>query len=318
MTSRSDMKYAKRYTRIINARYAALREKEENDRIARCRIARSDKEFAKAEKAFLDASLAYARAGATSNAADDLKKNYETAKALVDKICAEKGYDLSLHVHCKKCGDTGFIGEKLCSCALPLYLALVKEDSGINRIPRFTFKDNRAGDTDCAQSKALCLLYDKMQEFCDKFNDTRIKFLLFTGQSGVGKTSLAYAIANELTSKGVSVCFVTAFEFVNLMLKYHTSDVSRRSQYSDFLLECDMLIIDDLGTEPMLKSVTKEYLYNVVDTRIVNGKKTMITSNLNLEELMARYGERTVSRMTDKNYSVTRELLGDDLRKFRF
>ena len=125
-------------------------------------------------------------------------------------------------------------------------------------------------------------------------------------------------LASELLSKNLSVCFVTAFEFNNLMLRYHTSDVAKRSQYMDFLLDCDMLIIDDLGTEPVLKSVTKEYLYNVVDTRIVNGKKTMITSNLNLEELMARYGERTISRMTNKSYSVTRELLGDDLRKFRF
>lgn len=312
------MRYAKRYTRIISARYAALREREERDRELRSAVARKDPDFAKSERAYLDASLSLARAKALGTATDAEVKAYDAAKRAIDDLCAKKGYDLSLHVHCKKCGDTGFVGERLCSCAMPLYLALVKEDSGIKRIPKVTFDDNRAGDVDCRQSKQLTILYDKMKEFCDKFYDTRVMFILLTGQSGVGKTTLAYAIANELLSKNLSVCFVTAFEFNNLMLRYHTSDVAKRSQYMDFLLDCDMLIIDDLGTEPVLKSVTKEYLYNVVDTRIVNGKKTMITSNLNLEELMARYGERTISRMTNKSYSVTRELLGDDLRKFRF
>lgn len=312
------MRYAKRYTRIISARYAALREREERDQKSRCTVARKDPEYVKAEKILLDASIAYARAKAQGKDCADEEKTYNDAKAAVDSICADKGYDLSLHVHCSKCGDTGFIGERLCSCAMPLYMALVKEDSGIKRIPKFRFSDNRAGDVDCAQSKQLSVLYDKMKEFCDRFHDTRVNFILLTGQSGVGKTSLAYAIVNELLEKGVSVCFLTAFEFNNLMLKYHTSNISERAKYMDFLLDCEMLIIDDLGTEPVLKSVTKEYLYNVVDTRIVRGKKTMITSNLDLEELMLRYGERTVSRMTNKSYSVTRELLGDDLRKFRF
>lgn len=312
------MRYAKRYTRIISARYAALREREERDQQARCRVARSDEDFAKAESAFSQASLDYARAKASGADCEAQKAAFEKTKAVIDEICAKKGYDLSLHVHCKNCNDTGFVGERLCACAMPLYLALVKQDSGIIRIPKVTFDDNRAADTDCRQSKQLCVLYDKMREFCDRFSDTRVKFILLTGQSGVGKTTLAYAVANALLEKGVSVCFVTAFEFNNLMLRYHTTNVSARSQYMDFLLDCDMLIIDDLGTEPVLKSVTKEYLYNVVDTRLVNGKKTMVTSNLNLEELMARYGERTVSRMTNKTYSLTKELLGDDLRKFRF
>lgn len=312
------MRYPKKYTRLISARYAALREKEERDQQKRCAVARKDPEFAEAEKVYTDASIAFARAKVLKEDYSDEERAYNDAKAVVDRILKEKGYDLSLHVHCKKCGDTGFVGEKLCSCAMPLYLAMVKEDSGISRIPKVTFDDNRVADTDCAQSKQLTVLYDKMKEFCDRFRDTRVKFILLTGQSGVGKTTLAYAIANALLEKGVSVCFLTAFEFNNLMLRYHTTNVAARAQYMEFLLDCDMLIIDDLGTEPVLKSVTKEYLYNVVDSRVVSGKKTMITSNLNLEELMLRYGERTVSRMTDKTYSVTRELLGDDLRKFRF
>lgn len=312
------MKYTKRYVRIIAARYAALREKEERDRQLRCDAARRNPEFLKAEKLFSETSLDFAVAKAKGGDCKKEETAYLEAKKAYDSVCEKNGYDLTLHVRCKICNDTGFVGERLCKCATPLYYSLVKEDSGIKRIPDFTFDDNRAGEVDCAQSRQLCVLYDKMKEFCDRFNDTRVKFILLTGQSGVGKTSLAYAITNALVKKGVSVCFLTAFEFCNLMLRYHTTDVAKRSDYMDFILDCDMLIVDDLGTEPMLKSVTREYLYNVVDTRLSNGKKTMITSNLNLEELMLRYGERTVSRMTNKSYSVALELLGDDLRKFRF
>lgn len=312
------MRYPKRYARFITARYAAIREREERDRDARCAAARKDPEYAQAERNYSAASLDYARVKASGKDCGKEKAAFEWAEKALSAIASEKGYDLSLHVRCKKCGDTGFVGEKLCSCAMPLYLALIKEDSGTGHIPKVSFDDNLAGNSDCAQSKQLSVLYDKMKEFTEKFATTRVKFILFTGQSGVGKTTLAYATANALMEKGVSVCFVTAFEFNNLMLRYHTTSLAERAKYMDFLLDCDMLIIDDLGTEPILKSVTKEYLYNVIDTRLSDGKKTMVTSNLNVEELMVRYGERTVSRMTNKTYSLARELCGDDLRKFRF
>ena len=163
------MKYTKRYVRIIAARYAALREKEERDRQLRCDVARRNPEFLKAEKLFSETSLDFAVAKAKG---DDCKKEetaYLEAKKAYDSVCEKNGYDLTLHVRCKICNDTGFVGERLCKCATPLYYSLVKEDSGIKRIPDFTFDDNRAGEVDCAQSRQLCVLYDKMKEFCDRF-----------------------------------------------------------------------------------------------------------------------------------------------------
>ena len=120
------MRYAKRYTRIISARYAALREREERDRELRSAVARKDPDFVEAERAYLDASLSLARSKALGKATEQEIRAYDAAKKAMDELCSEKCYDLGLHVRCKKCGDTGFIGEKLCSCAMPLYLALVK------------------------------------------------------------------------------------------------------------------------------------------------------------------------------------------------
>lgn len=300
---------------LINERYAAIRDSEQEDLLRRRREARKNPEFAKAEDAFNESALALAKVKARRQDDKTAQENYEIAKKNYEQVIGKYGFDLSLHVKCKRCNDTGFVKGKPCSCAQQLYLDIIRKQNGNGKIPHFTFDDNTISQTDCKQQKQLCVLYDKMREFCEKFYGSQIKFVLLCGQSGTGKTSLAYAMCNALLDKGVTVCFVTAFEFNNLILRYHTTPVAVRSQYLDSVLDCDFLVIDDLGTEPMLKSVTKEYLYNVVDTRVNSGKKTMVTSNLSLEELMLRYGERTISRMTNKSYSLTRQLLGDDLRK---
>ena len=185
-------------------------------------------------------------------------------------------------------------------------------------IPAFTFADDRSLQMDCSQSDTLVKLYDVMKRFCDKFDDSRIKFILLCGQAGTGKSSLAYATANELISRGHSVCCMSAFDFNNALLKYHTSRLVDRASVMEPLTDSDFLVIDDLGSETVLRNVTLEYLYNIVESRVNHGKRTMITTNLSLEELMARYGERTVSRMTNKSYSLTRELSGEDLRLLRF
>ena len=111
---------------------------------------------------------------------------------------------------------------------------------------------------------------------------------------------------------------MSAFDFNNALLKYHTSRLVDRASVMEPLTDSDFLVIDDLGSETVLRNVTLEYLYNIVESRVNHGKRTMITTNLSLEELMARYGERTVSRMTNKSYSLTRELSGEDLRLLRF
>ena len=87
------------------------------------------------------------------------------------------------------------------------------------------------------------------------------------GPTGTGKTCVLSAIGNELITKGYSVKFISAFDFNNLMLKYHTAPLDERSLYLDEVIEPDFLIIDDLGTENILKNVTCEYLLNMLSTR---------------------------------------------------
>ena len=116
---------------------------------------------------------------------------------------------------------------------------------------------------------------------------------------------------------GRTVVFVTAFTFLNRALSYHTSFDQGRADMLTPLLDCDVLIIDDLGTESVLKNVTAEYLYLVVNQRQLRGLTTVITSNLSVDGVAARYGERIASRLFDRTLCYTAEFDFADIRKIK-
>ena len=135
------------------------------------------------------------------------------------------------------------------------------------------------------------------------------------GKPGTGKTFLASCMANTIMQRGYSVVFLTAFETVERMLKYHTTFDATKTTYLAPLLDCDLLIIDDLGSEGIYRNVTVEYFFHVINERRLANKTTLITSNLTVNEIGIRYGERTASRLFDKSACYTREFTFADARK---
>lgn len=229
-----------------------------------------------------------------------------------DEILVKSGVThemLNPPFECEKCKDTGLVGGKPCSCVISKCASdgmiddsASFEQSDINVFP----KEERDG---------IAKVYSTAKAFCDKFPYTNKLNLLLYGRCGSGKTYLASCIANEVTSKGYSVIMLSAFALINRMHKYHTTFDYDRSSYLDPLLDCDLLIIDDLGTETMMKNVTVEYLFHIINERMIENKHTVITTNFDDEMIRSRYGDRTYSRLFGNKQSAGFALSNTDLRK---
>ena len=211
---------------------------------------------------------------------------------------------------CEKCGDSGIFEGYYCECVKK---RMAKESIN-SPIPPFTFEESDLSlfrkDKELAERA-----YETMRIFCAKFPHTKNVNLLFIGNAGTGKTFLASCVANELERQGRNVLFLSAFRFNDICLKYHTSFDNARTDGLNAVIDAELLVIDDLGTESILKNVTKEYLYTVISERMNAGRHTIITTNLNESMLEARYGERIVSRLFTTRACLTLALTGEDLRR---
>lgn len=218
--------------------------------------------------------------------------------------------DLESQYFCKKCNDSGVLNEKHCLC---FEQVLNQEFLKVNKIENNTSQTFENSDASKISLETQDT-YKKMQLWCERFPNVKTKNLILQGGTGIGKTYLVNAIANELTSKSFIVQNLTAFAFNNLVLKYHTCFDEGKEVYLENLLDCDLLIIDDLGTENIFKNVTKEYLYLVINERLLNNKQTIITTNMLPSEILDRYGERVFSRLMNKANSRMLKLTGTDNR----
>ena len=156
----------------------------------------------------------------------------------------------------------------------------------------------------------------KILEFCKKYASQFKKnspSLLMTGSTGLGKTHLSLAIAKEVIEKGFGVIYGSAQNIISKMEKekfrgYQNSSDETERHYID----CDLLIIDDLGTE-YLTSFSSAAIYNIVNSRIMMNKPTIISTNLSMKELEKNYSQRMVSRIIGNNIRL--EFLGSDIRQ---
>lgn len=206
--------------------------------------------------------------------------------------------------HCALCGDSGFCGGKYCKCVIRM---AINSDKANLALPAVDFEKAMR-----SAPQAIKKSYDSAKKYIAS-NDKPF-FMLF-GDAGTGKTVLAAAIATELMKDGASAVTVSAFDFVRRALDYHTQ-FSVEDYVDRFtpMLDCDVLVIDDLGKETMLKNVTKEYLYAVINERWLHRKRTVVTSNLKPEEALARYGESIASRLFDKSLSYNIKVSGKNAR----
>lgn len=237
------------------------------------------------------------------------------SKARDNAVKTTLGGDFSIFPKycCEKCHDTGMVDGQYCDCLKAEVCSILLQESGLQGT-LFTFSDSDLSKYDEEKRKELQLAYSKMEEWCEKVEQTKIKNILFFGPTGVGKSSLVEAMTSRLIEKGYFVLFTTAFNLSNKLLKFHTTFNETKNSIIDPILEADILVIDDLGTEPILKNVSLEYLYLIISEREINHKPIIVTTNLTIEGLREKYGERIFSRIMNKQCSLAINLKGNDER----
>lgn len=261
---------------------------------------------------------------------EDLKYKIEQLKKEKFSILKtdNKNYNyLEIWFECPICKDTGYITENykttMCSCLKQKLFNEEYNKCNIANIDKENFSNFNlklfSDEVDFAKYGENISPRENMKEikhsayeFIKNFNDPLEKNLLFSGYTGLGKTFLSNCIVNELIKKGKTVLYQTAPVMLDSLI---TAMFKNDTSLSNNLLNVDLLVIDDLGTETM-NSMKFTELYKIINTRLLNpnGKitKTIISTNLDLQNLFNTYDERLVSRFVG-NYNIY-HFFGDDIR----
>ncbi len=207
---------------------------------------------------------------------------------------------------CKVCNDEGFANGKRCKCFYEKLNELAYETLGVYPHELHTFNDNAYND-----AKTLKFV-EKFKKYCSGFH-IGSKDLMLLGLRGTGKTFFAEAIAYEINKSGKNALIINAFEFNEIFVKTMRANPREQLVTKDILVGCDLLVIDDLGAAPVLNKITAENLLMILSERQLRKKPFIITTNLSLDEIGERFGERVFSRACAKS-TVKFLFEGRDLR----
>ena len=273
-----------------------------------------------------------ARKGAADSAAagTDVTKGFSEELARIEErkqaLLKEAGLPpdmLEMRYHCPLCKDTGFTESGKCSCFNARAVRLLYAQSNIDRVLEkenfdvfsLDWYDNERvtsalGVTEREWMKhVLAICREYVEQFPVKHGS-----ILFQGNTGVGKTFLSNCIAKALIERGHSVIYLTAGELFDCMAAVRmekTEDLSVQELY-EWLFRCELLILDDLGTE-VGNTFTDSQLFYLVNARLNAKQGTVISTNLSMRMLRDTYTERVTSRISSGYETVM--LYGDDIRK---
>ena len=281
--------------------------------------------LAELEKEISSCSLSYARKrlAGDPDALNGLKQTLadlrEEKTALLASLGLPADY-LTLTYTCPDCRDTGLIGQQKCHCFRQAVIDTVYAQSHIREIlarENFdSFTLDYYSDTQVSPITGLTARQTaenarkECRRFIDDF-DSKPKNLLFYGGTGVGKTFLSNCVARELLEKSYSVIYFTAFQLFDIFSKGIFDKEADAIEANRQIFDCDLLIIDDLGTE-LSNAFTSSQLFLCLNERILRNKSTIISTNLGMNQLLETYSERSLSRILS-NYTVIK-LFGDDIR----
>ena len=249
-----------------------------------------------------------------------VRANDTALKSVLRRLGKDEDY-LDYKYRCTVCRDTGYTGDDVrqeCVCFTRRVAQLMSEASGADRKATFENSDPAIFPTDekyegMNQREVALAVMGIARTYADRCPDNPRCGLLIMGQTGLGKTYILDCIFNRLTDRGCAPVRVTAWHLFEAMQaeRFATGD---RGEMFRSLLSCGILLIDDLGSEPMVQNLTKAYLFTLLNERFSRKLSTVICTNLSQRTLTPLYGERIFSRLMDKNSVLAVELKGKDLR----
>jgi len=259
-------------------------------------------------------------------AEDNLPERMKLLSGRIRKTLEEKGYPgdyLSPVFRCPLCHDTGFTGEVIrerCACFRKAYQEKIRQEMGLSGGGEETFEhfdlslfsEEVPTGSPLSQRKMMELARKNCEDWANHYPKTTCRNLLLTGASGLGKTFLMRAMAARLMERDVQVLLISAYEFLQTARK---SCFDGDDDGMTELMSVPVLMIDDLGSEPLLQNVTVEQLFQLINTRQNRKLATVLSTNLALDELRQRYTERIVSRINSSATSIVIPLVGRDVRK---
>jgi DNA replication protein DnaC len=256
----------------------------------------------------------------------------EEAKEIIEKLKMEKAYLLTesnisadymdIKYECENCKDIGYLDNgSQCNCLRQALVSRAYKMSNIENsleIENFKtfniniFKDEPFGNEIMTPRQNMQDIVSIAEGFISNFNENNGDNLLFYGTTGLGKTFLCSCIAKSLLDKNKIVIYQTAFTILEIIEGHRFRRDTKSNDYEyNSLFDADLLIIDDLGTE-VANTFTNAEIFNIVNTRIIGGKKTIISTNLTPKEISETYTDRVFSRILDK--FIPLKFYGPDLR----
>ena len=260
-----------------------------------------------------------------TNAKEELKQHIEDLREQKEVLLSAFGFPadyMEMHYACPECQDTGYVDGRKCRCFKKEEIRLLYSQSNIEEVLlrenfdsfSYEYYDDRVVIPEIQMTVAdyMRQVHTWCKEYVENF-EKKGGNLIFTGSTGVGKTFLTNCIAKALIDQYQSVIYLSSNDLFDVFSKnkFHYDTEEEMKDMYQYILDCDLLIIDDLGTE-LTNAFVSSQLFSCLNNRHLRRKSTIITTNLSLEELRDRYSDRIFSRITS-NYGMCK-LTGHDIR----
>ncbi len=255
--------------------------------------------------------------GGNDRALDGIKEKIASLSSSRKKLLKAGGYPadyLDPVYLCPDCEDTGFKGKERCHCLNQRLSDLLYDQSNIRPVlEKENFASFRLDIYSPEVRSEMKTVYEASKAFVERFDKTGSGNLLFLGRVGSGKTFMTNCIAGALLDRGFSCLYFTSVSFFNMLSDAtfgNTPENNDRDRCRD-ILDCDLLVLDDLGTESP-NSFVRSRLFMIISERARLQKSIIISSNLTIGEIQSNYNERNFSRILS-GYDIY-NFNSDDLR----